>query len=56
MNTFKSLAVLSFIGAAIYGYVMNLIFLFNVETFNGELVLRAIGVAVPPLGAILGFV
>lgn len=46
---------LAFVALCIYGYVMNIVSLFGLEGFTGELVLRAIGVFVFPLGVIAGF-
>ena len=40
----------------IFGWVMNLIKLFNLDGMSGELVIRAIGIIVAPLGAIMGYV
>ena len=41
--------------AAIIGWVSNIAALFNLDTFSGEMVLRAVGIFLAPLGAILGF-
>ena len=41
--------------ASITGWVSNIIAIFNLDTFSGEMVLRAVGIVVAPLGAILGF-
>ena len=60
MNTIKGIisdiSIIVFAGLVFYGYAMNLVYLFNLQVFSGELVLRAVGVIIPPLGAILGFV
>jgi hypothetical protein len=39
-----------------FGWVMNLIKLFELEGMSGELAVRAIGIIVAPLGAIMGYV
>ncbi len=40
---------------AIYGYIQNIIFLFNMDDFCGEMVIRAIGMLFFPAGIVLGF-
>ncbi len=42
--------------AALFGWVMNLIKLFGLDGMSGELAIRAIGIIVAPLGAIMGYV
>lgn len=43
--------------AAGYGWIMNLVILFNMTVImSGEGVLRILGVIIPPLGSILGYV
>ncbi len=37
------------------GWVSNIIKILALDSFSGELVVRSIGVFVPPLGAILGY-
>ena len=39
-----------------FGWVMNLIKLFELDGMSGELAVRAIGIIVAPLGAIMGYV
>lgn len=41
--------------AALYGWVHNVIALANADAISGMVVVRAIGVPVAPLGAILGY-
>lgn len=43
-------------GFAIYGWVQNIISLANASGFSGMVVLRAVGVLLAPLGAVLGFI
>ena len=42
--------------AFVFGWVMNLIKLFELDGMSGELAVRAIGIIVAPLGAIMGYV
>ena len=42
--------------AALYGWVCNIIALAGADAFSGIVVLRAIGVVVAPLGALLGYI
>jgi hypothetical protein len=39
-----------------FGWVMNLIKLFELDGMSGELAVRTIGIIVAPLGAIMGYV
>jgi hypothetical protein len=39
-----------------FGWIMNLIKLFELDGMSGELAVRAIGIIVAPLGAIMGYV
>jgi hypothetical protein len=39
----------------IYGWVCNIITLVGMTAFSGMLVVRAAGILLPPLGAVLGF-
>jgi len=38
-----------------YGWIANIITLAHTDTFTGMVILRAIGIFVAPLGAVLGF-
>jgi hypothetical protein len=42
--------------ATVYGWCMNIYKLFGLTALDGELVARAVGIVVAPLGVILGFV
>jgi hypothetical protein len=50
-----SLFILLLILAAVIGWVANIVALFYLDTFGGEMVLRVVGIFLAPLGAILGF-
>jgi hypothetical protein len=52
---FTYLFILLFISAIFIGWVSNIISLFNLDTFSGELVIRVVGIFLAPLGAVLGF-
>jgi hypothetical protein len=47
--------VLLFIGACFYGYIMNIVAIWNASGFTGKLLFRIAGVVIPPLGSLLGF-
>ena len=49
------LCFLLLIPAAIIGWISNIVALFSLDTFGGEMVLRVVGIFLAPLGAILGF-
>jgi len=54
----KSLAALVFVGllgAAFYGWIMNIVTLFHADALTGNVILRAVGIFIAPLGAILGY-
>jgi hypothetical protein len=40
---------------AVVGWVSNIIALFSLDTFSGEMVIRTAGIFLTPLGSILGF-
>ena len=50
------IALLAAAVAGFVGFVMNIFTLFSLETFAGEGALRTVGVFIPILGAILGWV
>jgi uncharacterized membrane protein len=52
---FGLLCLLLLITAAIIGWISNIVALFSLDTFGGEMVLRVVGIFLAPLGAILGF-
>jgi hypothetical protein len=49
------LFILLLIPAAIIGWIANIVALFYLDTFGGEMVLRVVGIFLAPLGAVLGF-
>lgn len=51
----KALVIVALLVLAGYGYIQNIIFLFNMDEFCGEMVIRAIGVLFFPAGIVLGF-
>ena len=55
-SKYTSLMLLFIFTFAVYGWVANLIKLFNLDGMSGELALRAIGIIIAPLGAIMGYV
>lgn len=42
-------------GAALYGWVQNLLIVLNTDLATGELVVRGIGIPLAGLGAIMGY-
>ena len=52
---FAHLFILLLISAIFIGWVSNIIKLFSLDTFSGELVIRVFGIFLAPLGAVLGF-
>jgi len=52
----KTILVLGFGAAAIYGWIVNIVVLFHLNEGVGEIVTRAIGVIVPFIGAVLGYI
>ena len=54
---YASLAGIIVMLACIYGWIANIVKLFGADfvPLSGEVVLRAIGVFVSPLGAVLGY-
>ncbi len=57
IDVIRGLAVLGLIGAAIYGWFVNLFMIFAMtsETPIGWIIGRVIGVIIPIIGAVLGF-
>jgi hypothetical protein len=55
LTDYQSISVLILLVAAFSGWIANIIKLVHLDVFSGEMVARAIGVFVAPLGAILGF-
>ena len=52
---FRSLVLLLSI-LAVFGWCYNIYKLFQLDSMSGELALRAIGIIIPPLGVIMGYV
>lgn len=54
---FKSILVLTIFFAAVYGWVMNIVKLADMEwaTQSGMMIVRTVSIFVAPLGAILGY-
>jgi len=52
---FAYLFILLLTLTAVIGWVSNIVALFYLDTFSGEMVLRAVGIFLAPLGAFLGF-
>ncbi len=50
------LLILTVVLVAVSGWVMNIISLAHATSMNGMVVLRAVGIFVPPLGAVLGWI
>ena len=53
-----TLAFLSAIGLAAYGWVMNILWVFRhfQDGVTGELILRIVGIPIAIIGAILGYI
>lgn len=54
-----ALAIVFAVGGGIIGWVLNIIQLFTLAaagTINGMFILKAIGIFVAPLGAVLGWI
>lgn len=57
MNRFSVLAVyLAVVVAGVYGWVENIVQLAHAHEVTGLVVLRAAGIVIGPLGAVLGYV
>jgi hypothetical protein len=52
---FPLILIIFIIPATIIGWVANIVKLFSLDTFSGELVIRVFGIFLAPLGAVLGF-
>lgn len=55
MNIFSLAAFIVFVIGA-FGWVLNIVAIADSVAFSGMLVLRAVGIFVAPLGAVLGFI
>jgi hypothetical protein len=51
----KTLVIVALLVLAVYGYIQNIITLFGMGEFCGEMVIRSIGVLFFPAGIVLGF-
>lgn len=47
--------LLGVLGALVYGWISNLVALFYMTTFSGQMMLRIIGAVVAPIGCIMGW-
>ncbi len=56
MNRFTPLIYLVTLLLAVFGWSYNIYKLFQLDGMSGELALRAIGIIVAPLGAIMGYI
>ena len=43
--------------AVIYGWILNILAIMDIETFvfNGVTILRIVGIFIPPIGAFMGY-
>ena len=55
-KAFINITVITGFIAAVIGWIFNIIAIADSVAFSGMLVLRAIGVFVGPLGAVLGYI
>lgn len=54
---FKTIVVIGLVIAGIYGWMVNLVVLYGMNADAvGELIVRTIGVIVPFIGAVLGYI
>ena len=56
MKSFTPLIYLTIFLLAIFGWCYNIYKLFQLDSMSGELALRAIGIIVAPLGAIMEYI
>ena len=56
MERFTVLIYLTIFFLAIFGWCYNIYKLFHLDGMSGELAVRAIGIIVAPLGAIMGYI
>lgn len=56
MERFTPLIYLIIVLLAIFGWSYNIYKLFQLDGMSGELAVRAIGIIVAPLGAIIGYI
>ena len=50
------IGAIAFFGIVAYGYIMNLVQLFQNNYSDGMVVLKVIGGLVPPIGVIMGYI
>ena len=55
-TTIYNLTLLLLFVLAIFGWCYNIYKLFHLDGMSGELAVRAIGIIVAPLGAIMGYI
>lgn len=51
-----AVVLLLLLGAAVYGWIANIVTIAHAVTFSGMIILRAVGIFCFPLGVILGYV
>lgn len=56
MERFTPLIYVTVFVLAIFGWCYNIYKLFQLDSMSGELAVRAIGIIVAPLGAIMGYI
>ena len=56
MERFTPLIYLTILLLAIFGWSYNIYKLFHLDGMSGELAIRAIGIILAPLGAIMGYI
>ena len=55
-TTIYYLTLLLLFVLAVFGWCYNIYKLFHLDSMSGELAVRAIGIIVAPLGAIIGYI
>ena len=51
------LVYIAAVGAGVVGYAINVVhFVQNIDTFNGKEIFRIVGLVIPLVGAVLGYV
>jgi hypothetical protein len=56
MKNYPYIAAIFLILLTIIGWINNIVQLFQLESLSGELVVRAVGIIVFPLGAVMGYI
>lgn len=47
--------LIGLLGAIVYGWVMNLVALFHMTAFSGQMVMRIVGAVIAPIGIVMGY-